>query len=63
MSKQQALTLGLVAVVFGVVAAGVVWYLERFETDRMLGEIQRYLAKVDRFRAYEAEHGGGDGGD
>lgn len=48
-----------VAVIIGCVAAGIVWFLERFEVERLHGEVGSYLEKMDRFRAWEAEHGGG----
>ena len=39
------------AVVMGLVAAAVVWYLERFESARLMTEIHGYLDKIDHFRA------------
>lgn len=54
MTRKQAAAYLAVAVVFGVVAAAVVWYLERFETERMFRELRSYLAKYDAFREYEA---------
>jgi hypothetical protein len=46
------------AIVLGVTAAAVVWALERFETERMFGEMRAYLEKHDAFRRYEEQHGG-----
>lgn len=43
------------AVVMGLVAAGAVWFLERFQVDRLHGEITSYLERHDKFRAWEAE--------
>ena len=39
------------ALVMALVAAALVWYLERFSTDRLVGEMQKYLRKQDQFRA------------
>lgn len=39
------------AVVMALVAACLVWYLERFNTDKLVAEMQRYLRKQDDFRA------------
>ena len=45
------------AVILGAVAGLVVMWLERFEVEKMHTEIRGYLDRVDRFRAWEAEHG------
>ncbi len=54
----------LVGVVLGVVCAGLVWWLERFELGRIretiADEARSYLDKVDDFRRWQAEHGHGD---
>ena len=47
----------LFAAILGVVAAGIVWWLEQFEVGRLHGEISDYLRKIDRFKEWEAEHG------
>ena len=39
------------ALVMALVAAALVWYLERFSTDRLVGEMHRYLRNQDKFRA------------
>ena len=46
------------AVILGVTAAAVVWYLERFEIDRGWAKMAEYLAKHDEFRRF-ADGGGG----
>lgn len=51
----------LVGVVLGVVCAGLVWWLERFELARLrellAAEAQGYLEKVESFRRWQQEHG------
>lgn len=49
MTFKQAL---IVAVVFGVTAAAVVWWLERFELNRLHGEVLGYLKNQDDFRDF-----------
>ena len=39
----------IAAVVMGLIAACMVWWLERFSTDRLVEEMQRYLRKQDEF--------------
>lgn len=58
-SWKQTLVL---AALMGVVAAGVVWFLERFETDRMHAQMREYLEKHEAFRLWTAEHGEPGGG-
>jgi hypothetical protein len=40
LTTKQAIT---IAIVFGIVAATVVWWLERFEINKFHGDVQRYL--------------------
>lgn len=47
------------AVILGVAAAGVVWFLERFEVAKLHTEISGYLDKMEAFKAWEAKHGTG----
>ena len=47
----------LMAVVMGVVAAGVVWYLERFEVAKMHEEMRSYLERHDAFQTFMKERG------
>lgn len=55
----------LIGAVLGIVAAGVVWWLERFELakvrdeirESMAGEAQSYLERYDEFRQWLREHG------
>lgn len=42
----------IIAIVFGVVAACVVWWLERFELNRLHGEVLGYLKNQDDFREF-----------
>lgn len=48
-----------VAIMLGLVAGAVVWYLERFEVARLHTEISGYLSRYDEFRNWEASHGDG----
>lgn len=45
------------AVVLGCVAAGVVWWLERFELEKMYGEIGNYIGKREEFNRWMKERG------
>lgn len=51
--RQVAVT----AIVLGVVAGMVVWYLERFESNRLMGEIHDYLGKRELFDQWLRERG------
>ena len=48
------------AVLLGVVAAGVVWYLERFEVARMHEEMRGYLERHDAFQSFLKERPAND---
>jgi type II secretory pathway pseudopilin PulG len=39
----------IAAIVMGLLAAALVWWLERFSTDRLVSEMQRYLRRQDEF--------------
>lgn len=54
MTLKQALVFGAV---FGFVAAIIVWYLERFELNRLHGEVRHYLKNYEAFKSYMKEHG------
>lgn len=54
MTLKQAL---IIAVVFGLVAAAVVWWLERFEINKFHGEVQDYLQNQGAFRQWLNERG------
>jgi hypothetical protein len=41
-----------------VLSAGLAWWLQRFELNAFHADVKRYLENFDRFRAWEAEHGG-----
>ena len=45
----------IIAVVFGVVAAAVVWWLERFEINKFHGEVQRYMKHQVAFERFLKE--------
>lgn len=45
------------AVILGVAAAGVVWFLERFEVAKLHTEMSDYLKKVDGFTEYLKKEG------
>lgn len=51
---RNAIVSGLV---LGVVAACVVWWLERFESRRMIGEVETYLRRHADFQGYLRERG------
>jgi hypothetical protein len=59
MNTRQVILTGLV---LGLTAAVVVWWLERFELNRLHGEVRHYLANVDAFRAWTKERGYDDDG-
>lgn len=54
MTLKQAVIFG---VIFGTVAAALVWYLERFELNRLHGEINHYLSNRAEFEQYLQERG------
>lgn len=54
MTLKQAL---IIAVVFGLVAAVVVWWLERFEINKFHGEVQDYLQNQGAFRQWLQSQG------
>jgi len=49
MTLRQAI---IIAVVFGIVAAAVVWWLERFEINKFYGEVQHYMKHQTAFQEY-----------
>jgi len=59
MTLKQAL---IIAIVFGLVAAAVVWWLERFEINKFHGEVQDYLQNQGAFRQWLNERGISDEG-
>lgn len=54
MSLKQAIIFG---VVFGLTAALVVWYLERFEVNKLHSEIRTYLGNQEGFQDFLRERG------
>ncbi len=53
MTVRQAVAIGLI---LGVTCALVVWYLERFESNRLHADISDYLSKRDQFRDWLSNH-------
>ena len=45
----------IAACVMALVAAALVWYLERFNTEKLVAEMQRYLRKQDDFNSQYPE--------
>lgn len=43
------------ALVLGVTAAALVWWLERFQVDKLHSEVHDYLEKYDEFRQWLAQ--------
>lgn len=39
----------IIGIVFGLTAAVVVWWLERFEINKFHGEVQNYMKHQDAF--------------
>jgi hypothetical protein len=54
MTLKQAAIFGLV---FGIIAALLVWYLERFELNRLHAEVKDYLSHQDSFTEFLKERG------
>lgn len=52
MSNRQVI---VAALVLGLTAAAAVWWLERFELERMHAEWAVYLERYEGFREWEAE--------
>ncbi|MFI5419573.1 MAG: hypothetical protein ACHQ1H_01255 [Nitrososphaerales archaeon] len=42
----------IIAIVFGITAALVVWYLERFEINKFHGEVQHYMNNQELFHEF-----------
>jgi hypothetical protein len=47
----------MVGAVLGITAGAVVWFLERFESDRLHEEVARYLRDYDAFNEWLAHRG------
>lgn len=54
MTLKQAIAFG---VIFGLTAAIIVWYLERFELNRLHAEVRDYLGKREAFDEFLKERG------
>ncbi len=46
----------------GLTAAFVVWWLERFQSERLIGEVETYLASHDAFSKFLKERDKDNGG-
>ena len=55
MNYKQAAVIGIA---LGITAGLIVWFLERFETDRLHREVRGYLKNVDEFNEWLREKGG-----
>lgn len=44
----------LAGLILGITAAAIVWFLERFEGQRLHSEVREYLEKYDEFRNWLA---------
>lgn len=55
---KQALVIGAT---LGVVAALTVWWLERFELNRLHADVRHYLENHDAFRDWQRQQGNGKG--
>jgi hypothetical protein len=68
MTGADTRSLILVGVVLGLTAAFVVWWLERFELQKIRGEIRdtlageasNYLGRWDEYKQWLREHGRAD---
>ena len=49
MTIKQAL---IIAIVFGITAALVVWWLERFEINKFHGEVQSYMKNQTLYQEF-----------
>jgi hypothetical protein len=54
LTLKNAITIG---VIFGIVAAAVVWWLERFEINKFHGEVHRYMKHQSEFTDFLKEKG------
>ena len=52
MTPEELRKILLTGLVLGIVAASVVWFLERFEGKRLHNEVREYLERYDEFRAW-----------
>ena len=47
----------VVVALISILAAGLSWWMQRFELTALHTEIKDYLGKVDKFKAWEAGQG------
>jgi len=45
----------IIGITFGIVAAVVVWWLERFEINKFHGEVQHYIKNQNAFQEFLKE--------
>ena len=60
MTRPELAKVLLTGVVLGISAALVVWFLERFETERLAERFQAMLRDHDAYRAWLEDHGRAD---
>lgn len=57
MDRRDLARILLAGVALGITAGAVVWFLERFEIEKLHHEVNEYLDRQDQFRAWLADHG------
>jgi len=62
MNQQDLEKIVLTGLILGVVAASVVWFLERFQSERLHAEVRTYLERYDEFREWVKQRPTGPGG-
>lgn len=62
MSELHIRNVLVTGLVLGLTAALVVWWLERFEVDRLHTEVHGYLKNYDEFREWLQTRADGNGG-
>lgn len=55
--RQDLGRLVIAGAALGLVAGAVVWFLERFESERLHAEVRTYMENYDAFRTFLAQRG------